>query len=159
MTFVGSAGLTATCSSACRRRVQSWFARGLVALPRFAHPIADAVASGGVSLPTLDWTSAASCRSSSNATSSPPEKCGSARLPIIPCWLLLSTVMSDEVPLATTVSATRAAIGPRHLPARRRPASSPTARASPRAAQVLAAAIQREFTSGRSRSGSANSRP
>jgi hypothetical protein len=53
MTFDESIGLTAICSSACRRNVQSWFARGFAGEPRFAQPTAEAVASGGASLAAL----------------------------------------------------------------------------------------------------------
>src|SRR5262249_55572184 len=96
MTLDGSVGLTAICSSAWRRSVQSWFARGLVAEPRLAQPIADAVASGGASLAALLWASAASCRSSSQATSNAPDGCGMI-FPFAkwPCCVLNGLVFTD----------------------------------------------------------------
>src|SRR5439155_24048882 len=48
---------------------------GLVREPRFAQPRDDALASGGVSEPTDDCTSAPWARSSSNATSTPADGC------------------------------------------------------------------------------------
>src|SRR5438045_4577406 len=71
--FVASIGFTVICSSACRRRVQSWFTRGLVVLPRLAQPTAEAVASGGASESAPVRTPAISARSSSNETSLPLE--------------------------------------------------------------------------------------